>query len=227
MSLGDYIIQGVPLHHFYLIEGATETSADELVSLLEKEKGDTTIHAHVFTYNTLGVEEAQILRQQQTEYTHDGGAQFFIVYAASVTHEAQQALLKVFEEPKARSHFFLLMPEMTAIVPTVRSRAQSITLATNENKYTKDAQQFIKASIDGRLAFVVDFVKAHEDDDSSGELRLHASQFIVTLIDTLKKDPKNLVLRARFFQDALVMRNYLDTRGASVKMILEHLSLVL
>lgn len=211
------------LHHFYVIEGAGENSVAELSDILK----NRSEHVRTFTYSTLGVEEAQSLRQDQNELSYDGQDQYFILSAVSVTHEAQQTLLKMFEEPKANTHFFLLMAESTAILPTVRSRAQMVRIESDIIAYTKEAQSFIKSSIVDRIAFVADFIKSHEDDDSSGELRLHASQFVIALIETLRKDPKNLIIRKDFFNDAIRMREYLDTRGASVKMILEHLAITL
>lgn len=211
------------LHHFYLVEGADENSLSEL-SVLLKQRSQ---HVCVFTYSTLGVEEAQSLRQEQGEFSHDGEDQYFVVSAVSVTHEAQQTLLKMFEEPKARTHFFLLMAESTAVLPTVLSRAQVVRLTSDIVLYAKEVQAFIKSSVVDRIAFVAEFIKSHEGDDSSGELRLHASQFIVALIGVLRKDPKNLISRKAFFTDALTMREYLDNRGASVKMILEHLAITL
>ncbi len=211
------------LHHFYVIEGADQTALSELSTIL-KVRSD---NVRTFTYSTLGVEEAQSLRQEQNETAFDGEDQYFILSAVSVTHEAQQTLLKMFEEPRANTHFFLLMAESTAILPTVRSRAQMIRLEGGIGPYTKEAQAFIKSTISDRVAFVADFVKSHEDDDSSGELRLHASQFIIALIEALRKDPKNLLSRKEFFTDAMTMREHLDNRGASVKMILEHLAITL
>ncbi len=211
------------LHHFYVIEGAEINSATELSDIL-KERSE---HVRIFTYSTLGVEEAQSLRQEQNELSHDGEDQYFILSAVSVTHEAQQTLLKMFEEPKANTHFFLLMAESTAILPTVRSRAQMVRIQSDVIAYAKEAQSFIKSSVIDRIAFIADFIKSHEDDDSSGELRLHASQFVIALIEVLRKDPKNLITRKDFLSDAIQMREYLDTRGASVKMILEHLAITL
>lgn len=211
------------LHHFYVIEGADHVALSELSNILKK-RSDTV---RTFTYSTLGVEEAQSLRLEQNESAFDGQDQYFILSAVSVTHEAQQTLLKMFEEPRANTHFFLMMAESTAILPTVRSRAQMVRLENNIPLYTKEAQSFIKSSITDRIAFVAEFVKSHEDDDSSGELRLHASQFVIALIEALRKDPKTLVSRKDFFTDALTMREHLDNRGASVKMILEHLAITL
>lgn len=213
------------LHHFYIVEGTNQDSIPELVLQLQNQ--ETKSHIRQFSYSTIGVEEAQALRQAHTELPPEGGDQFFVVFAISVTHEAQQAMLKMFEGPRANTHFFLLMPETTSILPTVRSRAQYVRLTSSILPYQSEAQSFVKSSKDERIAFIADFVKSHEDDESSGELRLHASQFIAALVQVLHKDPKNLLSRKNFLNDALTMRGYLDSRGASVKMILEHLAITL
>ncbi len=227
MSFAEYFGTQDSLHHLYLLEGATQATPTELASFLKETRETDDAHIQVFTYSTLGVEDAAGIRRAHNETSHDGSAQYFIVSAISVTPEAQQSLLKTFEEPRAQTHFFLLMPEMTSLLPTVRSRAQYVKLQEMHHEYIKEADQFIKASFDQRLSFVADFIKQHEDEDDSGLLRLHASQFIVALLEVLHKDPKNLITKKQFFNDALTMRTYLDTRGASVKMILEHMAIAL
>ncbi len=214
-------------HHFYLVEGADAFSAQELIGILAEQGVSTVGDVRVFNYGTLGVEEAADIRNAQNTFSESGKSQYFIVSVIAITHEAQQALLKVFEEPRADSHFFLLIPEATSILPTVKSRAQYVKISSGELKYLEEAQVFIRQAKNLRLDFVADFVKSHEDDESSGELRLHASQFILALINVLHKDPKNLILKKDFLADALTMRGYLDNRGASVKMILEHLAISL
>jgi DNA polymerase III delta prime subunit len=215
------------LHHFYLVEGAAHATTAELAALLTSTPSDNSLHIERFFYSTLGVEEAELLRTQHVERAPDGHDQCFLIFALSVTHEAQQSLLKMFEEPRAGTHFFLLMPETTAILPTVRSRAQYVRLDGEVRPYVDEVQKFITLSKEKRLAYVSELIKSHEDDETSGKLRLAASQFISALIEETRKDSKNLVAEGAFLRDAVTMRGYLDSRGASVKMILEHLALTL
>ena len=206
-----------PLHHFYVLEGFA-VSAQERLGTLLKQKGEVI----VFTYETLGVSDTADIRARAEERA--GGLRFFILKAVSVTHEAQQALLKTFEEPKQGVHFFLVIPDSSQIVPTVQSRAHIIRFTGEQTTYTQAAIEFAQGSKEKRLAYVAALIKKHEDDDSSGELRLEAAQFIAALIENARHD---IIANKTFLTDALSMREYLDNRGASVKMILEHLALIL
>jgi DNA polymerase III delta prime subunit len=213
---------GVPenrLHHFYIIEGSEGANFD-LINTALKLRGDV----HPFAYSTLGVEDAADIRKHQSERSER--PRFILLQTVSITHEAQQTLLKAFEEPKGNTHFFLMMPDATSILPTVRSRAQFIQFKP-VSIFTDEAKEFTTLSKEKRIAFIAKFMKSHESDDSSGELRLAASQFIGALIEETMLDTKNLVSKKMFLEDALRMRGYLDSRGASVKMILEHLALTL
>ena len=213
------------LHHFYLVEGASQTTTSDLATLLATRPDH--FHIQKFFYSTLGVLEAEVIRTEHIEPATSGNEQCFLIFAPSVTHEAQQSLLKMFEEPKADTHFFLLMPETTAILPTVRSRAQYMRIDGGVRPYSEEAESFLKLSKEKRLAYVTELIKSHDDDESSGELRLNASQFIGALVEVVRKDPNNLVTKNAFLKDAITMRGYLDSRGASVKMILEHLALTI
>ena len=209
-------------HHFYLVEGMSKDSSSDFFERI-KEIED----AHLWSYDTLGVEEAKQIREKHSERSWKGGRQVFVVFALSVTHEAQQSLLKMFEEPKSETHFVLIVPDATSILPTVKSRAQYVRFNDSSNEYGKAAQDFIASPKEKRIAYVAELIKSHEDDEASGGLRLAASQFIVALVQELLKQEANLIEKKAFLKDALTMREYLDARGASVKMILEHFALTL
>lgn len=51
-----------------------------------------------------------------------------IEYAETMTEQAQNAFLKLLEEPNASIHFILLTHSAESLLPTVRSRAQRITV---------------------------------------------------------------------------------------------------
>ena len=209
----------VPLAHFYLIEGASDAWHARATTLLEA-RGDV----HELVYSTCTIEDAAIIRRMQEERNEK--EQCIIIRAASVTHEAQQALLKAFEEPKGNTYFILSVPRVSAVLSTIQSRAQIISLSI-ANPLLKDAQEFIALAPEKRLEWIAKFIKSHNDDDSSGNFRNLSGALIAGIIEILRRDPKNLVAKKAFLNDAIEMRGYLDARGSSVKMILEHLALTL
>ncbi len=217
------------LHHFYLIEGQGSVVAPQIretlieVGLLEPNSSDFLSQA----YETLLVEHTELVRSYASQKSSTGLYQFMVIEALAVTHEAQQALLKVFEEPSEGMHFFLILPKISEILPTVQSRARVFIHEKDTAQIVKEAKQFIKMSPKDRLTYIADLVKKHDDDDTSGSLRYHAIQFLGGLQSALHENPENLIQYKKVLEDILLMSKYLSSRGASVKMILEHVALVL
>ena len=77
---------------------------------------------------------------------------------------------------------------------------------------------------------IAEIIKEHKDNDGSGMLRFKAIELINGLEKILhekfklNKNDKNLHF---ILKELATMREYLQTPGASVKMILEHIALVL
>src|SRR3989344_3378351 len=97
-------------HHAYYIEGGTvlfEHYKHELRPFIAQ------------CYDKFGVNDARELKGRAA-LKHAGGAVFFIA-ASSITSEAQQALLKLFEEPQQGVTLVFLLPH-GMLLPTLRSR---------------------------------------------------------------------------------------------------------
>lgn len=71
------------------------------------------------------------IHQRPYESTHNS---FIITEAQNLTIEAQNALLKVLEEPPQSSRFILTAPTSEGLLPTVSSRCQISHLENNLNK---------------------------------------------------------------------------------------------
>jgi len=167
------------------------------------------------------------LKQRQIEKSADGGTKIFIIDTQFINHHAQNALLKTFEEPSPDTHFFVIMPSIRSLYTTLVSRF--MVLGSTENIIdTEEAQAFLKLDISKKLLFIADIIKAHESDDNSGALRAHATRLIsgveTLLYESSKKN--NTKLDGSLFQNFANAKKYLDIAGASVKMILEQIALV-
>lgn len=69
------------------------------------------------------------LRLKMTRSLNNNGLQVIVVEnAQSLSHEAQNALLKMLEEPSKNVFFILTAPSSSALLPTVVSRSQRITI---------------------------------------------------------------------------------------------------
>jgi hypothetical protein len=206
-------------HHAYIYEGAQDLVAelaDNARELLGFSK-DHNPDVHVEQWEKFGIDDAQKLKET-AGLRNTSGRALFVLGIASITSEAQQALLKLFEEPQAGSVFVLLMPHGT-LLPTLRSRLMRYPekLKLPEQK---SSLVFLKASSKNRSEFVTKLLK---DEDNQKE---RVREFLLELEAELAKKIKNKEARAGL-EDIAKVRSYVADRSPSLKMLLEHLALTL
>lgn len=134
-----------PQHHAYVVFGYTpgELCAERCEGLfvIETEKG-------------LGVDEVREL--QQYAFQSDEARERKIVLGASgITHQAQNALLKVMEEVAGSTYFFLCLPQGTDVLGTLLSRCYIIdrdSVGADSAGQSEQFAAFINASAKERLA---------------------------------------------------------------------------
>jgi DNA polymerase III gamma/tau subunit len=88
-------------HHANLIVGP----AEKAISMLAGEF-DAESELSIERFDTLGIDEARELSRRQRL----SGGHIFIIAAGTITREAQNALLKTFEEPAPDTYFMLIIP---------------------------------------------------------------------------------------------------------------------
>lgn len=112
-------------HHAQLIEGDI-TSLRALLNLLDAELGITSSHpdllTFVYTDQKLGIDESHIIRDAILKNPAAGKHTYIVIYAYTLTETAQNALLKITEEPPAHAKIFLITEFIPHILPTLRSR---------------------------------------------------------------------------------------------------------
>lgn len=220
------------LHHSYLIEGDPIILPNELLSFLES-RGDIKIKSSDVLFqihDSFTVDESRFVILWNNEQAI-GDKKICIIGAKSLTHEAQHSLLKMLEEPATNTHFFLILPNIDTLLPTLKSRAQSIKVDEKESLfYKKQAELFINMNTEERLAHVAKIIKDHEDDESSASLRQDAIYLLSSIESAMYKNFKKNI-NSKELEYALVeiqkCREFASTPGASVKMLLEHIALVI
>jgi hypothetical protein len=108
-------------HHAYFLEGELR-EFDALAHMLrENERFEPHDPGFVARqYDKFGIDEARDLIANAS-LKNTGGRTLFVLGVGSMTSEAQQSLLKLFEEPQQGTQFVLLLPHGT-LLPTLRSR---------------------------------------------------------------------------------------------------------
>ncbi|MBI2086720.1 MAG: hypothetical protein HYT69_00915 [Candidatus Zambryskibacteria bacterium] len=192
------------LGHAYLLIGSPDAAEKELHAFFAQHGKTLTGSPDFFVFKTqtFGVDEARqvsvaAVRKPFTE------RKVFLIVSERLTLQAQNALLKTFEDPYPDTHFFLVAREEELIIPTLRSRMQAVHIQSPA--LNKEAEKFLKFSLKERLSFVKKFVEQEKN----------ISVFLDELL-LLTRSEK--IYHARLFS---------DDRGVSPRLILEHLAVVL
>ncbi len=206
-------------HHAILIEGEFDTIKDEFIHMLEKlfdvaAQGNPGFQ--VRSYETLGMDDARELKEAAALRAAGAGAKIFVISFEAIGTEAQNALLKLFEEPAARTHFFLVTSRSTRLLPTLRSRLFAVRGKVERKEQSADAKRFLALTPPERLARIKDIVEERD--------RAAAGVLIDGLEESLCADVVQNATTLRALERA---RGYLSDRASSVKLLLEHLALTL
>lgn len=221
------------LYHSYVIEGEGDTISSYILSILEERKlieensGDTLI----LSYDSLSIPDSIRIKEWHKNKPIGNGKKVCIINTKFINREAEQSLLKIIEEPNEDTHFFIIIPDSSILLDTILSRVHIIKYYSNQNlDSNKIAEELLQLSLKNRLNKIADIIKEFKDKDNSGGLRFQAVSIINSLekiiYEKWKKDlnNKNLIF---ILEEIKKMRIYLSTPGASVKMILEHLMMIM
>jgi len=173
----------------------------------------TELQVTTFSYEKVGIDEVRLITQQANLRPAEGEDFIFLIGTHFVTHEAQNALLKLFEEPPTGLQFQLILPAGVGLLPTLMSRiGQEITHATNADNSAWVT--FIAATPAERLKQIDAWQKNKEPE---------WLQTIARGVQTVKSTD----VPVGALPVVQIVSERLATRGASNKMLLEHLALVL
>lgn len=142
--------------------------------------------------------------------------QTLLIITNFITEEAQQALLKVVEEPPISTKFIFVIPKSISLLPTLLSRFQVETPPEKEIDNTSFVE-FIEAPLNRRLRLIEDALK---NKDVKWQMTIK-----IGLIKYLGE--KSEKLSADQLTGLSYITRTLLTRGASNKFLLERLALLL
>lgn len=206
------------LHHANLLVGAPEDVESYLHTLCASIGIGLPNNPDFFAFKmeTFGIDEARDLRLLSTRKAvgsprHGGVKKIFLITSRRLTLEAQNALLKTFEDPGPRTYFFLGVREEGLVVPTLRSRMQVSRVDTRRNLV--QAEEFLSLSLKGRLLFAKKFA----DEE------MNLSVFLDNLLFLLKK-------RKESSASVRKVCNMVFSIGDAIvapRLVIEHLALVL
>ncbi|MCX6702129.1 MAG: hypothetical protein NTX96_02980 [Candidatus Zambryskibacteria bacterium] len=217
------------LHHAYFLVGEGEEIFLELKNFLGAVVGVETSGNPDFwhgKYNTLNIESAREIANAQERKSFEEnpssraklttGLKVFIIQADFITEEAQNSLLKVFEEPTSGTHFFIISPQ-DILLPTLRSRMH-IMVIPRANLGSK--KRILDLGLSERLAKVKEITDAISDEDKTKQDAIAFLNQIETELYKQGVEKSHKALEICEFA-----RASLYDRGAPIKMILENVML--
>ncbi len=196
------------MHHANLLIG---TLSESLKQINEADR-KIGLDVLMYEYEKFGISEARTLKRESSLKSVEREYRVFIVSIQNITVEAQNALLKLFEEP-AGVRFYVVAPREDMFIPTLRSRFMLLESRESVERETLDADTFLKSSYAERL----ELVSSHAKSKDNG--------WFEDVLNGVEEHIQNT--RKEALKDLLFVRKYDRGRSASKKMLLEHLALSL
>ncbi len=222
----------INLYHSYVIEGDSSL-ADDLLRFLEIRGEIEKLSPDVIcqNYESFTIDDSYAIKDWHSRLGVTNGKKICILSTKFINREAEQTLLKIIEEPAFNTHFFIIIPDSSKLLETIISRVHVLKIKPNENiEIKKSVLLFIKNDPKARIEMISEIIKNNKSEENSGQLRSYATNFVNELESIYYqkfKNDKNDKNIKDILNELQKSRDYLSTPGASVKMILEHLALIL
>jgi hypothetical protein len=221
-------------HHAFVIEAEQDEGIEIAERWVKKELGmshKANPDVAVLRYGLFSPDDARRVAEIAAQAPFVGEHKVLIIAATRAYHEAQNALLKLFEEPPHETYLFFVLPSLGGLLPTLRSRVQILKHEATSNTHRElpdSAREFIRGTREKRSALIKKLTSGKDDEDRR-ELRDEAIA-IVNGIEALAYRKRSTSSKHQEFtlllKETSAFRSYLHDRSAPVKLILEHLSLV-
>lgn len=165
-----------------------------------------------YVQESLSIHDARMLSLEASTKPLQGDHKVFVIAVRTMAVDAQNALLKLFEEPPSFARFYLILPASMPILPTLRSRLSFQMYTSKELEENEAFEQFASAAHAERIALIAEKTKAKDTAWMEAVVRgceasAHAD--------------------AKMLEATLFVRTYMPYKGSSMKMLLEHLALSL
>lgn len=224
------------MHQAYAIEAEGEEGMAAARGWLARElgmNGEDDPDIVVLRYGLFSVEDARRVAEIAAQGPIAGDKKAIVIAASRAYREAQNALLKLFEEPPSGTYLFLILPSLGGLLPTLRSRVQTLALPGAAVRRTKPhipeaAEAFLNAGREKRAA-IAKKLATGKDEEERREHRDEALAIVNGIEAAAHARLRNVRLAKpyiRLLGEIQALRGYLHDRSAPVRMILEHLAIV-
>jgi DNA polymerase III delta prime subunit len=164
-----------------------------------------------------GIDDVRTLTEKAFVRPLVGDKQLIVVCIKTITVEAQQALLKILEEPPISTVFLFCIPTTLYLLPTLLSRFQIENNYTSNEVSLVEFSDFVSLKVADRITEITNRL-AKKDN-------LWVDKMKAGLLNYIQAESRQLpiqTLSALYF-----VSEHLQTRGASNKLLLEEMALTL
>ncbi len=224
-------------HHAYVYVGERETGLLEVRAFAKKTLGLSGMDnpdIAVFEYSLFSVDDARRVTAFSAQSSVSGGTRLIAIAVGRIFHEAQNALLKLFEEPNEGTVLVLIIPAEGLLLPTLRSRLVPLPSEHAVEVLSEDARAFLEASKTEREKLVTKLVARSKSDKEVEKqaARLAAVDLVYGITRAAYAKRRGCEGKEAQELDALLddlsrFAPILHERSAPLKLIFEHLLLVL
>ena len=215
----------------HLVAGGSEMAA-QVLAMLGQAGIATQGNPDIFVkeYVQFGIEDARDVRgraclrafshRQASSRAMREDARTFIIAAAQMTADAQNALLKTLEEPVAEAVFFIIVPSPETLLPTLRSRSQTLLLSGTAEAGSIDAEEFLAAPPSERIEMLKLILPKEKEERNMGP--------IIVFLSSLERELGKIGVQkaARGLEAIYRARKYVADKGSLLKPLLEQVALL-
>ncbi|MDB4992454.1 MAG: holB [Parcubacteria group bacterium] len=230
-------------HHAYVITGTEEQVMEKARSFAARALSLSDVSnpdIQTFSHGLLSVDDVRKI-SNSIYRTAMSDQKAVIIFASRIFHEAQNALLKVCEEPPEGVTIIIGVPSLGQLLPTLRSRL--LPLPDDSNPVSPETTDTEKGSADEFLSLssadrekyitkLLDRTKSDKEEIKQGE-RAEASELIKGITEAAHASylhegnaGKRTELLA-FLEDLSAFMPLMYERSAPLKLIFEHILLVI
>lgn len=164
----------------------------------------------------VSIDDARELSRLALQKPFEGSMRTFVIITDDIAQEAQNALLKLLEEPPSHTQFFLVIAPTAFLLPTLRSRLFVLNSSRTSSGTQEAFTLFLSESYAQRLLRITEKTKAKDNLWIEDILR-GCEQWV-----SINSQERRSILAS-----LIMVRKHIGYKGASAKMLLEELALSL
>jgi len=175
---------------------------------------------------SFGIDDARDLKRWVIGKPLANKIKVSLIVTKTITHEAQNALLKVLEEPPIGTYIFISLESLGGLLSTFISRIKILEVSEDDTKINisqNSAQKFFHSKMKERFSLIRSLSK-NKDKSEMKELIKDLEKVCYQDIGSQLSNNPN---KAKLMKNILTAKIFASTRGSSPKMLIEWLSCML